>query len=188
MCCCDTSKPIVIIDVVIMDHQMVVIMVHVGKNMIDDILLDRRSWVNAITDGLRQKLGLLPPQLTPFNLQMVNFSFSKPLGIIPNIKIKIHGMPYIITFMVMNKKSVDPTYSMLLTHPWLWDAKVIHSQGTNMVTIEGNIIVKTIFVSIYLSGNIRRPQMVVNYNFMEGVTYKEERFYWHMSQIYSPLE
>jgi hypothetical protein len=53
MCCCDTSKPIVIIDVVIMDHQMVVIMVHVGKNMIDDILLDRRSWVNAIIDGLR---------------------------------------------------------------------------------------------------------------------------------------
>jgi hypothetical protein len=61
MCCCDTSKPIVIIDVAIMDHQMVVIMVHIGKNMIDDILLDRGSWANAITDELRWNLGLLPP-------------------------------------------------------------------------------------------------------------------------------
>jgi hypothetical protein len=61
MCCCDTSKPIFIIDVAIMDHQMVVIMVHIGKNMIDDILLDRGSWANAITDELRWNLGLSPP-------------------------------------------------------------------------------------------------------------------------------
>jgi CO dehydrogenase/acetyl-CoA synthase delta subunit len=88
---------------------------------------------------------------------MANFSFSKPLGTVPNIKITIHGMPYIITFMVMNNKLVDLTYSMLLKCPWLWDAKVIHDWGTNMVTIEGNIIVNTIYVSIYLSGNIRRP-------------------------------
>jgi hypothetical protein len=30
------------------------------------------------------------------------------------------------------------------------------------------------FVSKYLSGNIRQPQMIINYNFMEGVIDEEE--------------
>ncbi len=58
----------------------------------------------------------------------------------------------------MNNKAVDPTYSILLGHPWLQEAKVIHDWGTNMVTIEGNGIVKIVYVSKYLSGNIRRPK------------------------------
>jgi hypothetical protein len=95
------------------------------------------------------------------------------LGIIPNIKIRIHDIPYIIAFTIMNNKAVDPTYSMLLGHPWLRNAKVIHDWGTNMVTIKDNGIVKTIFVSKYLSGNIRKPQTIVSYNFMEGVTNEE---------------
>jgi len=40
---------------------MVVIVVHVGKNMVDDVLLDGGSRVNAITYGLRKNLGLPPP-------------------------------------------------------------------------------------------------------------------------------
>jgi hypothetical protein len=40
---------------------MVVIMVHVRKNMVDVVLLDGGSRVNVITNGLRWKLGLLPP-------------------------------------------------------------------------------------------------------------------------------
>jgi hypothetical protein len=62
---------------------------------------------------------------------------------------------------------MNPTYSMLLGRPWLWDAKVIDGWGINMVTIEGNGIIKTIFVSKYLSGNIRRLVTIVSYNFME---------------------
>jgi hypothetical protein len=100
---------------------MAVIVVHVGKNMVIDILLDGGLGVNAITDGLRWKLRLPPPQLVPFNLRMVDFSFNKPLGIIPNIRIRIYGIQYIVTFMVMNNKVVNPTYSMLLGHPWLWN-------------------------------------------------------------------
>jgi len=57
---------------------------------------------------------------------MVDFSFNKPLGINPNVGIRIHGILYIITFMVMNNNAIDLTYSMLLQHPWLLDAKVIH--------------------------------------------------------------
>jgi hypothetical protein len=75
----------------------------------------------------------------------------------------------------MNNKVINLTYSMLLGHPWLQDAKVIHDWKTNMVTIKDNGIVKTIFVSKYLSGNIRRPHIVINYNFMEGVTNEEAK-------------
>jgi hypothetical protein len=100
------SKPIIIVGTTIVDHQMAVIVVHVGKNMVDNILLDGGSGINAIIDGLRWKLRLSPPQLVPFNLRMVDFSFNKPLGIIPNIKIKIYGIQYMVTFMVMNNKVV----------------------------------------------------------------------------------
>ncbi len=43
-----------------------------------------------------------------------------------------------------------------------------------MVTTEGNGTINTIFILKYLNGNIRRPQTVVNYNFMEGVINEEE--------------
>jgi hypothetical protein len=43
-----------------------------------------------------------------------------------------------------------------------------------MVTIKGNGNVKTIYVSKYLNGNIKRLQMVVTYNFLEGMTDEEE--------------
>jgi hypothetical protein len=36
-----------------------VIMVNVGKNMVEDVILDGGSQVNAIMDELRWKLGLL---------------------------------------------------------------------------------------------------------------------------------
>jgi hypothetical protein len=121
-----TSKAIINVVTLVVDHQMAVIVMHVKKNMVEDVLLDGRLGVNVITYGLRQKLRLPPPQLTPFNLLMVDFSFIIPLGIILNIRIRIHGLPYIITFTLMNNKAMDLTYSMLLGCTWLWDAKVVH--------------------------------------------------------------
>lgn len=38
----------------------------------------------------------------------------------------IHGIPYIITFIVMEKDVMDASYSMLLGRPLLRDAKVSH--------------------------------------------------------------
>jgi hypothetical protein len=35
--------------------------------MVDDVLLDGRSKVNVIVDGLKQKLGLAPPLPPPHN-------------------------------------------------------------------------------------------------------------------------
>ncbi len=56
-----TSKATITIVATTVGHQMEVIVVHVGKNMVDNVLLDGRSKVNVVTDGLRQKLGLPPP-------------------------------------------------------------------------------------------------------------------------------
>jgi hypothetical protein len=63
----------------------------------------------------------------------------KPLGIVPNIWIHIHGIPYIVMFTIMNNKVVDPMYSMLLGHPWFKNTKVIHDWAINMVTINGMV-------------------------------------------------
>jgi hypothetical protein len=43
-----------------------------------------------------------------------------------------------------------------------------------MVTIEGNGIAKTIFISKHLNGNIKRPQMVINYNCIKGEIDEDE--------------
>jgi hypothetical protein len=51
---------------------------------------------------------------------------SKPLGIIQDLKIYIHGIPYVVTFVVMQNNVVDPNYSMLLGCPWLQNVKVTH--------------------------------------------------------------
>jgi hypothetical protein len=55
-----TSKAIITINFAVIDYQMEIIVMHVGKNMVD-VLLDEGSKVNAITDGLKQNLRLPPP-------------------------------------------------------------------------------------------------------------------------------
>jgi hypothetical protein len=57
---------------------------------------------------------------------MVNQTIAKPLGLIEDLKIFIHGIPYKVTFIVINSNVLDFIYLMLLGHPWLRDAKVSH--------------------------------------------------------------
>jgi len=134
-----TSKATIIVVTMAVDHQMAVIVVHVEKKMVNDVLLDGKSRVNLITTRLWQKLGLPPPQRTPFNLQMADFSFNKPLEIVPNIRIRIHSIPYIITFTMMNNKVMDLMYSMLLGCPWVHDVKVIHDSKNRTFKFEKSI-------------------------------------------------
>jgi hypothetical protein len=51
---------------------MVVIQVHIGKNIIEDVLLDEGSRINIIIEQLRLRLGLPKPKLAPYNLEMAN--------------------------------------------------------------------------------------------------------------------
>jgi hypothetical protein len=61
---------------------------------------------------------------------MVDQTIAKPLGLIKDLKIFVHGIPYIVTFIVINSNVLDSSYSMLFKHPWLKDAKVSHNWGT----------------------------------------------------------
>jgi hypothetical protein len=42
---------------------------------------------------------------------------TRPLGIIRNLKIHIHGIPYVATFIVLQNNAIDSNYSMLLGRP-----------------------------------------------------------------------
>ncbi len=48
-----------------------IIQVQIGKNMVDNVLLDEGANVNIITEQLHIKLDLLKPNSTPNHLKMV---------------------------------------------------------------------------------------------------------------------
>jgi hypothetical protein len=65
------------------------------------MLLNKGSRTNIITKDLKKWLGLPFPKLIPYMLQMVDQSLMKPMGIIRDFKIHVHGIPYIATFIVI---------------------------------------------------------------------------------------
>jgi len=140
----------------------------------EDLLLDGGFGVNIITKQLRLSLGLLMPKPTPYNLKMVDQTTTKLVGLIRDLKIYVHGIPYIITFTIFYNNVVDSSYSMLLGRLWLRDAKVAHDWGSNIVTIQGNAIVRTIIVTKHLGGEVRKLKMLLCYNYQNGITYEEE--------------
>ena len=60
-----------------------------------------------------------------FNLKMANGTIAKPSGLLRDVKIHIHGIPYIVTLTVIDFQTIKSDYSMLLGRPWLRNAKVI---------------------------------------------------------------
>jgi hypothetical protein len=88
-----------------------------------------------ITEEKWMRLGLLASQVAPYRLRMADQTVVELVGLIRNIKIHIHGIPYFITLTVICNTKVNDAYSMLLDRPWLIDAKVNHDWRNNMVTI-----------------------------------------------------
>jgi hypothetical protein len=80
---------------------MVVIHVQVRNNFIEYVLLDGGSKVNIITEKLRLWLGLSKPKPAPYNLHMANQTIAKPLGLIKDLKILVHGIPYVVIFIMI---------------------------------------------------------------------------------------
>jgi len=152
--------------VIELDNQMVVIQVQVGKNIVEDVLIGGGVSVNIITKDLRTKLGLFKPIQTPYHLKMADQNMTIPLGIIRNLKIHVPSIPYIATLIVLKNNVVDYNYYMLLGRPWLRDAKVTHDWGNNVITIQGNGTIKTILINMKLRAKIKRPQLLVCYDFM----------------------
>jgi len=157
------------------NNQMVIIQVQVGKNTIEDVLLNGGASVNIITQNLKTKLGSPKPRLTPYHLKMVDQSMTRPLGIIQNLKIQLHVIPYVTTFIVLQNNVVDFSYSMLLRRPWLGDAKVRHDQRNTVITVQGKGTIRTISINKKLGSiETRRLQVLVYYDLMEGLTNEEE--------------
>ncbi len=88
---------------------------------------------------------------------MVDQRTIKPVGFIRDLKIYVHGIPYITMFIVVQNNVIDFNYSMLLGRPWLRDVKMAHDWGSKIVLIQGNGTVKTIIVTQHLGNEVRRP-------------------------------
>jgi hypothetical protein len=97
------------------------------------VLLDGGSGVNIITKQLRLRLGLPKPKPAPCNLRMANQTTIKLVGLIKDLKIYVHGIPYITMFIIFHNCVVDSSYSML-GKPWLKDGKVAYDWGNHIVT------------------------------------------------------
>jgi hypothetical protein len=96
------------------------------------------------------------------------------VGLIKNLKIYVHGIPYTNTFILFQNSVVDSSYSILLGRPWLKDVKVAHDWGSNIVIIQENGIVRTIIVMKHLRGEVRKSEMLLCYNYQNGITNEEE--------------
>jgi hypothetical protein len=70
------------VKLVITNLHMALILVHVGKNLMEDVLLDGRLGVNIIMEDLKKKLRLIIPKLAPYTLKMSNQTLTKPVGLI----------------------------------------------------------------------------------------------------------
>jgi hypothetical protein len=57
---------------------------------------------------------------------MENQATTEPVGLIKDLRMYVHGIPYIVTFTILKNNLVDFSYSMLLGRPWLRDVKVAH--------------------------------------------------------------
>ncbi len=90
------------------------------------------------------------------------------------MKIHIHVIPYIATFIVLKNSVVDSSYSMLLGRPWFIDVKVTHDWGNNVIIVQGNELVRTILINNKLWVETRKPQVLVCYDLMEGLIDEEE--------------
>ena len=156
------------------NKQMPVISICIGKNVVDDVLLDGGSEINVITEEERRRLGLPKPSLAPFNLKMANGTIAKPTSLLRDVKIHIHGIPYIVTLIVIDCQTIKLDYSMLLGRPWLRNAKVIHDWANDQVQIMGNGTVKTVKINRQLGYEAVTPHALVYYNFAEGITDDEE--------------
>jgi hypothetical protein len=119
-------------------------------------------------------LGLPKPKPAPYNLKMADQTITKPMGSIKDLKIYVHGIPYITTFTILQNSVVDSSYSMLLGKPWLRDVKVVDDWGSNIITIQGNGIVITVTIAKHLGGELRRLEMLLCYYYQNGITYEEE--------------
>ncbi len=95
---------------------MAVIQVQARKNFIK-MCLDGGFGVNIIMKKLKVQLGLLKPEPAPYNLCIADQTIVKPLGLITNLKILVHGIPYTLIFTMIQSSVLNSNYFVLLGRP-----------------------------------------------------------------------
>src|SRR4051794_4877608 len=105
---------------------------------------------------------------------MANGTLAKPKGLIRDVRLHIHGIPYTVTLIVLDCSTVKSDYRLLLGRPWLRHAKVIHDWGNNEVQIMGNGTVRTVTINRQLGMEATTPHALICYNFADGITDEEE--------------
>ncbi len=93
---------------------------------------------------------------------------------IKDLKIFVHAIPYIISFIVIQSNVLSFSYFMLLGPPQLRHAKMLHDQGNNTITIQGTDTIKIVHVTKKLETPTKQPQALVCYDFHLGIYDEEE--------------
>jgi len=137
-------------------------------------LLNGGFGVNIIVERLRLRLGLPKPKPTPYNLRMVDQTITKLVGLIRDLKIYVHGIPYITVFTILHNSVVDSSYSMLVGRPWLRDVKMAHYWGSKIIILQGNGIIKIIIVTKHLGGEVRKVEVLLCYNYQNSIIDEEK--------------
>jgi hypothetical protein len=91
-----------------------------------------------------------------------------------DLKILVHGIPYVVTFTIIQSNVLDSSNFMLLGCPWLRDAKVSHDWGNNTITIQGIGTIITIHVTQKLKAPTKHLKMLVCYDFHYGIFDEKE--------------
>jgi hypothetical protein len=91
-------------------------------------------------------------------------TIAKLLGLTKDLKILVHGVPYVVTFTIIQNNELGSSYSMLLGHPWLRDVKVSHDWGNNTNIIQGTDTIITIHVIKKLGAPTKCSEVLVCYD------------------------
>jgi hypothetical protein len=97
--------------------------------------------------------------------------YNYPMGFLYNLKIYVHEIPYVI---MLQNNVIYANYFMMLGRPWLRDAIIAHDWGNNIMTIQGNGMVRTIVVTKHLGTKVKQPQVLLCYNYQNGIINEEE--------------
>jgi hypothetical protein len=69
--------------------------------------LDGGLGVNIIIGQLKPRLGLFKPKPGLYNLEMANQTTTKPIGLIKDLRMYVHNIPYIARFKILHNTVVD---------------------------------------------------------------------------------
>ncbi len=64
-------------------------------------MLDGGFGINIIIEQLKLRLKLPKPKLAPYNLKIADQTTTKLMGLTRDLKIYVHGIPYITMFIIV---------------------------------------------------------------------------------------